>query len=51
VKRHQQVGGQRVPQRQLVRGPIAEERPHVDAVGALWRGGQAEQFLRSQVVE
>jgi hypothetical protein len=51
MERHQQVGGQRVPERQLVRRPVAEERPHVHAVGALRRGRQAEKFLRPQVVE
>ncbi len=51
VEGHEQVGGECRPQPQLVGSAPVEERPDVDAVGALRRGGQSEQLDRRQVVE
>mgnify|MGYP003375943380 CR=1 FL=1 len=47
----EQIRAERVPQAQFVGSAVAEEAPHVDAVGALGGRGEAEQFLRLEVVE
>ena len=47
----QQVRPEGVPETELGCGAIAEERPHVNAVGPFRCGGQAQQFHWLEVID